>query len=607
MVVIPLAVVLSYRPVKSLARVRLRPNPLLAASMALSLLAAACTGGDTDRATGGATGGGEDPSVTASPSSEPSVAGQPSVPVGGATDAELARIACDQVSREALLRVARGIHGHRSGDVQIIPVEPNFVSAGLSHASPFDVTQDVPLFIHGPGYVKPGVYHKPVTLADIAPTTAALLKFPFEAPDGSAQRQALLPEAERGLPALVITFVWDSAGSQVLERWPDQWPFLRSLLPQGAWFTNATTGSSPSNTPPAHATIGTGAFPSSHGFIDEFIRMGTELRKPNENGPAFLLEPTLGDLYDLAMGNEPKVGAVATLASHLMMMSHGSMWGGGDADLAITRELESAETGGAETVRWNLTSSMAPFYVLPDYVNDLPPLSVYAEDLDRADGALDGLWRDNDIAQLEDGFFTPARTTFQQTLVEEVIEREGFGTDDVTDLLYLNFKAIDMIGHLFSTDSIEMSDGVLTQDEALDQLVSFLNERVGEGRWIMVLTADHGAQRDPEVSGAFLIDTSKTQRSLRATFDADEDGVSLVQRMRPTQLWLNVAELEENGFTLRQVSKWFLTLTQKDVFKTSYLDTQVTLEPGHENDPVFAAALPSTSFARLPCLPEARA
>jgi Type I phosphodiesterase / nucleotide pyrophosphatase len=595
MVVIPRAMLLSNPTVIGLPRPRARKRLFLAASISLSLLTAACTGGA------------EDPAITA-PSPEPSPAGQPSstgqssAPSGDVIDGGLARIACDDVAREALVRVARGIHGDRSGDVQMIPIDPNFVSAGLSHASPFDVTQDVPLFLYGPGYVKPGVYHSPVTLADIAPTTAALLKFPFDARDGSAQRQALLPEAERGMPALVVTLVWDSAGMDVLERWNEQWPFLRSLLIDGAWFTNASTGSSPSNTPPAHATIGTGAFPSHHGFVDEFIRLKDELEKPNQNGPAFLLEPTLGDLFDVAMGNEPKVGAVATLASHVMMMSHGSLWGGSDVDLAITRELEGADTGGAETVRWNLTSGMAPYYHLPAYANELPPLSVYAEDLDRSDGSNDGLWRDNDIAQLEGGFYTPARTPFQQTLVEEVIEREGFGTDDVTDLLYLNYKAIDMIGHLFSTDGIEMSDGVQSQDDALEQLVSFLDERVGQGRWVMVLTADHGAQRDPNVVGAFPIDIGRLKQGLTKTFDDDGDDVPLLVRMRPTQAWLDRAELADNGVTLRDISEWFLGLTQQEVFKSKFLHSEVTLEPGHENDPVFAAALPSRSFARLPCL-----
>jgi hypothetical protein len=484
----------------------------------------------------------------------------------------------------------------RSGDIQIVPREPNFVNGGLTHATPFDYTQDVPVFLYGRGFVVPGVYDRPITLADLAPTTGSLVKFPFAARDGQAQTQALLPEADRGLPRLVVTVIWDSAGDDVLERWPDSWPYLASLLPEGAWFTNATVGASPSNTPIGHATIGTGAFPMHHGFVDEYIRVNGRLQKPNENGPGFLLEPTIADVYDRAMGNEPKVGAIATLAAHVMMMSHGSQWGGGDRDVAVTREKEVGETAGAESVRWNLTNDMAPYYELPAYVNGLPPLSDYVDDVDRADGALDGLWRDNDIEQLSNGFDTPARTPFQQTLVEAVIEREGFGADDVPDLLYLNYKAIDTIGHLFSADGIEMSDAVAIQDVALERLVGFLDETVGQGEWVMILTADHGTQRDPQESGAFMIDIAKLESRLSDRFD-DRDEVPLVQKVRPTEIWLDTDELRENGFTLTQVSQWILGLTQAQTYKN-----QNVPEPGHEGDTVFAAALPSSILASLPCL-----
>jgi hypothetical protein len=553
--------------------------------LALGVFASACV---VEASGSGSSGAGR----TAEPPPAPSV---------GANAGELARIACRSLDRDVLLRTWRGVRLDRSGDVQIVPVDPNFVNGGLTHATPFDYTQDVPLLLYGPGYVRPGVYGEPVTLADLAPTTAALLKFPFEAPDGRAQTQALLPETERPLPALVVTIVWDSAGDDVLDRWPDSWPTLRSLRSDGAWFTDATVGASPSNTPIGHATTGTGAFPVRHGFVDEYIRLNGRMQKPNANGPGLLLEPTLADLYDVAMDNRPQVGAVATLAAHIMMMSHGSQWGGGDLDVAITREKEFGETAGEEDVRWNLTSSMAPFYDLPSYANELPPLTGYIDDLDRADGALDGKWRDNDLEQLSGGFDSPARTPFQQTLLETVIEREGFGADDVPDLLYVNYKAIDTIGHLFSADGVEMSDAVSMQDAALEGFIDFLDTTVGRGRWVMALTADHGTQRDPERSGAFMIDINKLESGLIETFD-DEDGEPLVQKVRPTEIWLHVDELEDNGFTLAQVSRWILDLTQADTYKNQHLP-----EPGHEGDRVFAAALPSSILSALPCLPEARA
>jgi hypothetical protein len=552
----------------------------LLAALAVAAIVVSCTEGDGMRRVS-----------PGDPTPSPPSSGSPVVRAS-----VLARRACQSVDRDVLLRTRRGVRVDRSGDIQIVPIEPNFVSGGLTHATPFDYTQEVPVFLYGPGFARPGTYDEPITLADLAPTTAALLKFPFAARDGTAQTQALLPDDERGLPRLIATLIWDSGGTNVLERWPESWPYLASLVPDGAWFTNATVGASPSNTPIGHATIGTGAFPVHHGFVDEFVRVNGILQKPNANGPAFLLEATLADVYDRALGNRPKVGAVATLAAHVMMMSHGLQWGGADRDLAVTREKEFGETAGAESVRWNLTSGMAPFYELPAYVNDLPPLSSYVPDVDRADGAMDGMWRGNPIEQLSNGFDTPARTPFQQTLVEHLIEREGFGVDEVPDLLYVNYKAIDTIGHLFSADGVEMSDAVSTQDAALQRFVAFLNRTVGEREWVIVLAADHGTQPDPERSGAFRIDIGKLESALTDAFD-DGDGVRLVQRVRPSEIWLDREELRENGFSLADVSQWLLGLTQADTYKK-----QDVPDPDDADDTVFAAALPSSILAALPCI-----
>jgi hypothetical protein len=113
---------------------------------------------------------------------------------------------------------------------------------------------------------------------------------------------------------------------------------------------------------------------------------------------------------------------------------------------------------------------------------------------------------------------------------------------------------------------------------------------------VMALAADHGTQRDPEESGAFMIDIAKLETGLSDRFD-DGDDVPLVQKVRPTEIWLDTAELRENGSTLVQVSQWLLGLTQAETFKN-----QNVPEPGRGGDTVFAAALPSSILASLPCL-----
>jgi hypothetical protein len=489
----------------------------------------------------------------------------------------------------------------RSGDIQMIPKFPNYVAGGLTHSTPFDHTQLVPLLIYGPGFVRPGRYQQRATLADIAPTIGELLDFPFRAPDGEALSQALLPKGDRKPPRLVVTLIWDSGGTDLLERWPDSWPYLRELTTKGAWFPRAEVGASPSNTPTGHAAIGTGSFPDHNGMVDEYFRLGNTILKPNANGPGFMVAPTLADLYDLAMGNEPLVGTAASLSAHVMMMSHGSFFSGGDRDIAITREKEDAATGGDDSaVSWNLTRTMAPYYDLPRYVNGLPGIDVYARKLDRSDGAIDGAWGEHDLSQLRGGWDSPARTPFQTRLMQEVIRREGFGADEVPDLLFLNYKAIDVLGHKFSADGPEMADALEVQDEHLRIMVRFLDRTVGEGEWVMFVTADHGTQRDPAKSGAFLINTGLLQSAITERFDDDDDR-PLLQRMRTTEMWLDPRELAENGHTLEDVSRFVLGLTKAQTNGNSQ-----QIAASEADDAVFEAVLPSAMLRQLPCLPEAR-
>ena len=414
----------------------------------------------------------------------------------------------------------RTLHGHRddrAGEIQLLTREPDFVGhGGLPHSGPWDYVGRVPLLWYGPGYVPAtGPIDRRVTLADLAPTQAELLGFDFDAPDGEPLVDALVPREDRPEPpALLVVLVWDGAGKDVLDEHPDAWPNLRALIDEGVWYTRAEVGSSPPSTARIHATIGTGAFSATHGVIAHHFRIGDRIVTPWEAGPRYLMRPTLADLYDRALGNRPLIGVSATVAIQLGMVGHGSLWGGGDRDLVVLREREGAATLGAEGIRWNLPTTVAPWYQLPDYANDLPPLSTYVDDVDRADGRFDGKWRDVEIESeaAHFGLQTPARIPFQDRLIEELISREGFGDDDVTDLFFINHKLIDEVGHVWSMNSVEMEDSVRAEDAALPGLIELLNREVGEGRWVMAITADYGHTPDPEVSGADVVSPTDVGR-----------------------------------------------------------------------------------------------
>ena len=516
---------------------------------------------------------------------------------------DLADVAC-AMDTDILVRTERGWNADRGAQLSLFPEEPDFVGSGLPHVGPWDYIQRVPMFWYGPGHIREQgrVDGRTVTLADIAPTQAAITGFPFDAPDGRVMDEALVAKVGTDgyrPPKLLVVTVWDAAGINVLDEHAGLWPYLESMIPRGAWYENGFVGSSPTSTAQAHATIGTGAWPGRHGLVGHRLRIGDKVTTPWEIGPEFWVLPTFADLYDRANGNEPVVGVAGTVDIHFGMMSHGAFWKGGDRDVVLTRQVVSDETIAEEGFEWNLKPGYASYYRLAGYANDVPGFDDDKEAIDRKDGQLDGNWRDNDIEQYLSGFDTPARIPYQQRVVETLIERERFGADDVTDLLFLNFKEIDYISHVWSMNSPEKADAVEWQDAALERLVTFLDETVGEREWAMVLTADHGAMPDPAVSGGFQISTGAVGTRIQEEFDLDDDETRVVDLVQPSQVFLNEEELAEHDATVDDVARYVMSLSKQQVAGEG-----VHPPAGTADDVAFRLVLPSTMLPDLPCLRE---
>ncbi|MGH2591389.1 MAG: hypothetical protein ACRDGW_11415 [Actinomycetota bacterium] len=111
------------------------------------------------------------------PAERTTSSGSPSAGVGQSAElaaGRLAELACS-LPHEWLLSTWRGNREDRSAELQILPLEPNFVGSGLPHVGPWPYAQDIPMFWYGPGHIAPaGVVERPVTLAGNAPTQAAL-------------------------------------------------------------------------------------------------------------------------------------------------------------------------------------------------------------------------------------------------------------------------------------------------------------------------------------------------------------------------------------------------------------------------------------------------
>ena len=450
--------------------------------------------------------------------------------------------------------VQRGWVSIRSGDLHIVPHGFNYMNGGISHSTPWPYTQHVPMLWFGPKHIRAGSVKRGVTSADIAPTMARLIGFPFDAPDGDVMHEALIPGAPK--PRLVIVLVWDAGGRYVLGQWPNAWPYTRSLIGKGTWFENAVVGTNPSHTAPVHATIGTGAFPFRHGVAGNPMRLSTgAMVDPWSLGPRVMRLPTLADEYGAARNGRAITGMVGPVPWHLGMLGHGAQMAGHPRPTVVLKRVVGT------TVRWGIPDHLSDYYRFPAYANDLPRLDRYWWVADHVDGVRDGKWRGHSIRAALGGWHTPARIPFQSRLIEEVIKREGFGHHDEPDLLFLNHKIIDEIGHEYSASSVEMRDVLTVQDRDLRRLLGFLDQQVGKGKWVLLLTADHGHSAATRASGGVSISMERITSLLRQHFDRPGTTRSVVLDADITSYFLNKAELEANHQTVSQFAGYLNNLT----------------------------------------------
>jgi predicted AlkP superfamily pyrophosphatase or phosphodiesterase len=86
-----------------------------------------------------------------------------------------------------------------------------------------------------------------------------------------------------------------------------------------------------------------------------------------------------------------------------------------------------------------------------------------------------------------------------------MVDALNLGADDTADLLAIGFSALDIVGHSFGPGSREVEDVLVNLDATVGQLLEALDRRVGRGRYVLALTADHGVAPPPVPPGGRLV------------------------------------------------------------------------------------------------------
>ena len=185
---------------------------------------------------------------------------------------------------------------------------------------------------------------------------------------------------------------------------------------------------------------------------------------------------------------------------------------------------------------------------------------------------------------------------YQGDLIEATIVSEGLGTRDVTDLLFVNYKASDYAGHVFNMLSPRAEAAMAAVDEQLGRLATFLEERFGDGAFALVVMADHGQcpNVDSTTEGVRL-DPIQLQEDLVAEFGTSV--FDLVQSVVPSEVYLNERALRDSGLTRADVAAWLRDYTYGDNIGPYVRPTAI--QPGRLQTRPFAAVLPTDFLDEL--------
>ena len=107
-----------------------------------------------------------------------------------------------------------------------------------------------------------------------------------------------------------------------------------------------------------------------------------------------------------------------------------------------------------------------------------------------------GEWMGHRIDSAADVRYSALFPAFEADAMTAMIEREPVGADNVADLILLNYKSADFVGHKYGPDSSELRVTLGEMDRHLARMLRALEAKVGNN-YLLALTADHGMPSEP--------------------------------------------------------------------------------------------------------------
>ncbi|MDD3080214.1 MAG: alkaline phosphatase family protein [Paludibacter sp.] len=325
-------------------------------------------------------------------------------------------------------------------------------------------------------------------------------------------------------PKLVVGIVVDQMRWDYLYRYYDKYEKggFKRLLKTGFSCENTMLNYIPSVTAIGHSTIFTGTVPAIHGIAgnnwidtdtgksiyctdDSTVNTVGSTSTAGKMSPRRLLATTITDELRLATNFQSKVIGISLKdRASILPAGHnptGAFW----LDDATGKFITSTyymENLPEWVTRFN--DSKPVDKLLANGWNPILPITEYdnsTADDSPWEGLLSGSTKPvspydvKKAYELNHGSLRqmPFGNSLTLQFAQAAVDGYKLGQKSSTDFLTINCASTDYAGHLFGPNAIEVEDVYLRLDRDLATFFAYLDKVVGKGKYLVFLTADHGA------------------------------------------------------------------------------------------------------------------
>ena len=426
-------------------------------------------------------------------------------------------------------------------------------------------------------------------------------------------------------PKLVVGIVIDQMRWDYLYRYYDLYSEngFRRLLNKGFSCENTFLPYVPTYTGSGHTCIYTGSVPAIHGIIandwydettgkdvyctdDSTVSTVGSNSSEGKMSPRNLWVTTIGDELRLSNNFSSKVIGISLKdRASILPAGHtanGAYW----FDVSVGKWITSTYYE-KQLPAWVIKENQK---LLPDAAmekdwNTLLPLSKYTQstkDDENYEGTLPGETAPtfpHKLSQLTKGKYevfkyTPFASTYTFDMAKQAVENEKLGKGDVTDMLAISISSTDYMGHTFGPNSIEAEDTYLRLDRDIADFLNYLDLQLGEGKYLLFLTADHGVVQIPGFLNEHNIhsetfNTSLLKSELNKLIMEKYSIDNIVLAIENNEVYINYKLIKKNGKSVIDI--------ENDII--DYLKTQPYIANAFSTENIEAQSIPGPIKERL--------